>query len=492
MYYNEENAFATQTINGVKRKFNDLTQSDTFDRLYKKSKTEYVYHDSLRNITSIDMRVIQYINNRLNECIVSFKTPLSIPKSYYGEKRRLNPNPIITLENKEGWSHFQKLSKNMNNQFQMRNSDNIRKLTVQNLRPSKIVGMAHTLDTVDKEVLDFNDQKMHTLKNIFFPSNKNSKSTAFNLSCNLFTSNGYSLGTFKSAPINVISKARRKKMNCKKNSDIYNSSIRSNSTITLSSKSVSSNLRSRCIATDEEGFICSVTEWDVLKIYLIDEDENDRETFQYKEDYIKYGSIVKIVSTKNGMALPMLRILYESEINNQKCVSTFEKDMVGLVSEMQKVCFQFVENPQLFLCFKDEKIVTSKGNTIDGLKYMLEEDCFFQISSADETIVKFSFLNGKLPQTPIFPYPSITKFIQTGGDATYKIQIEGRNFSTCLSIWIGARKMNQIFVLSSESFLILLNREQYRWLITDNDDDKTFYFVREDGVIYSTERSIFD
>lgn len=176
---------------------------------------------------------------------------------------------------------------------------------------------------------------------------------------------------FHSKKIKVISKPSKKKQSIK-NSDLC---IASNTKVALFNRLRSQTVSTRYLFADDNAFYASGTQWGSFNIYLVDEnwspeneghddsslmhdqqgrDDSYGETssvteFKLRDGYIHYGSTIKLVCSKTGMALPDM------------IIRKVDKNAVMLdaddpVSQLHKCCFMLKHNRK-YMCLEQDRIV---------------------------------------------------------------------------------------------------------------------------------------
>uniref|UniRef100_A0AC35TGM0 AAA domain-containing protein n=1 Tax=Rhabditophanes sp. KR3021 TaxID=114890 RepID=A0AC35TGM0_9BILA len=429
-----------------------------------------------------DQVIVDFIKNRSLECIIHIQTVVVAQKSYATERRFLRPAPTVRLINDPGWDHFRKLVTAANTEYTSKLIDKPLhipqgSIIVDSSIAANLKGQLHTIDGLPDVDFDLIKTNSFCFRSCYCPQKLDRK--IFELSVKLNTACGLILGRFHSEPIHIISKPSRKRTVLKRN-EPTGSFIKSGSKIALFARLRNQNGMARCVNAYEDLFTGMSIDWDLLRIYIVENPEAPGDEMVYSNNYLHYNAVVKLVSCKTGYSLPLVKIIKESQSEETGYAPE-------LVSQLQKVIFQFVNDPKKYLCFNGDSFpALSSRDQID--KYTLNKPCIYQIVSASESVYKFYYSNG-LSTMPISPCPRIKKIEGTRDNDHFRIFIIGSNFSPFLHVWLGAKKIDKSYVITTESMVILLTTEQYEWLHSTTTEDKSIYFVREDGVIYPTDLS---
>ncbi|KAL3119245.1 hypothetical protein niasHT_000189 [Heterodera trifolii] len=455
---------------------------------------------------------------------------------------------------------------------------NDKMLDIQNIRfnelsnefpePIAYIGIVGSKDQ-EKHKLDWQKDKdgRCAIKSLHISENDNNRKKYFTLSvyCSYKTSMPgllQTLGVFESKRIKVISKPSKKKLANNKQSDLKNQGINigSGTEVALFSRVRSQTTNTRYLFVKDGKFVANSKFWGSFTIHLIDDQPQDErfdpdaDDFHVRDGFINYGSIVKMVDSVSGLALPMMRICKVEKCNGTDVVVINDGDSGEQVSQLHKCGFQMLggaESRPLFMCFNGENIVqqdvgndrsfvANDGQFMADRRYPIRDGAQWTIISTDT--IQYRFFEALRPvQNEVAPVPIVTSLDMHSTDPTSSsgayVELNGHDFYPNLQAWLGSTPMPTTFVnkemlrftllplsqlnlqegvdyvlgarcsllsvpcplsspshspttASSPPFLHFLNGTTT--VSYDNDQELEFplSLVRDDGVIYATQLSV--
>uniref|UniRef100_A0A3Q2R4G2 Recombination signal binding protein for immunoglobulin kappa J region like n=1 Tax=Fundulus heteroclitus TaxID=8078 RepID=A0A3Q2R4G2_FUNHE len=220
----------------------------------------------------------------------------------------------------------------------------------------------------------------------------------FCLLLRLFLGNQQEVGSFQSRMIKVISKPSQKRQSMK-NADLCISSC---SKVALFNRLRSQTVSTRYLSVDSGAFIASARQWTAFTITMVDDQRSDQGGLVLSEGFICYGSVVQLVCTESGVALPPMVI---RKVNKQHAILDVDEP----VSQLHKCAFQFRDNPNAYLCLSNDTIIQyqAPSSIRDSSKVVLNDGSCWTIIGVE--VVEFTFNRGLASiQTPVSPFPVIT------------------------------------------------------------------------------------
>lgn len=99
------------------------------------------------------------------------------------------------------------------------------------------------------------------------------------------------------------------------------------------------------------------------KPLVSDQPNGQSTTFEHRDGYIYYGSVVKLVDSVNNISLPKMRI---RKVDKNNSITDRECDDEP-VSQLHRVSFQFLDSPDQasYLSLAGEKIIQQKVSSTD-------------------------------------------------------------------------------------------------------------------------------
>ncbi|KAF7638024.1 hypothetical protein Mgra_00002477 [Meloidogyne graminicola] len=327
--------------------------------------------------------------------------------------------------------------------------------------PRAFIGIVGAKDQ-DRHMLEWQRDSCGrcAIKALHISENDNNRRKYFTLSVHCYYKSGQLLGKFESKRIKVISKPSKKKNitvstnshNNAKQIDIKNQGINiaSGTEIALFSRVRSQTTNTRYLFVKDEKFVANPKFWGSFTIHLIDLQENESfdpysDDFAVKDGYINYGSIVKLVDSVTGLALPMMKIC---KVDKQDLVSERESANEQ-VSQLHKCAFQMLSNEKLFMCFTNDQIFQQDAlsQEKDG-RVVFKDGAQWTIISTDTMHYRFYEALGPT-LNEISPVP-IVNFLEMHASDTVPsiayIELLGQNFYPNLQVWIGSTPVQTFLV----------------------------------------------
>ncbi|KAM8995466.1 recombining binding protein suppressor of hairless-like protein isoform 3-T3 [Ara ararauna] len=315
----------------------------------------------------------------------------------------------------------------------------------------------------------------------------------FRLVLKLFFSNGQEIGTFHSKLIKVISKPSQKKQSLK-NTDPEAQTcqaltqpplpavcISSGSKVSLFNRLRSQTVSTRYLSVEGGAFIASARQWAAFTLHLANE-HCTRSEFPLREGYIRYGSVVQLVCTATGIALPPLII---RKVMKQYAVLDVDEP----ISQLHKCAFQFQGSDHMYLCLSTEKVIQFQASPCpkEANRELLNDGSCWTIIGTETVEYTFSESLACIRE-PVSPVPLITALQLTGGGDVAMLEVQGEYFHTHLKVWFGdveAETMHR----SPKSLMCVVPdvsafSSDWRWL--QYPITVPLLLIRDDGLIYSS------
>ncbi|KAH0619102.1 hypothetical protein JD844_018770 [Phrynosoma platyrhinos] len=270
-------------------------------------------------------------------------------KSYGNEKRFFCPPPCVYLTG-PGWKEKKEAIK-------------AKDLTESSSKVCGYIGLdsmgSSHVETQKLNFEELSDSKEFSCAKTLYISDSD-KRRHFQLVLRLFFSNGQEIGTFHSKLIKVISKPSQKKQSLK-NTDLC---ISSGSKVSLFNRLRSQTVSTRYLSVEGGTFTASARQWAAFTLYLADDYcSQSQNEFPLREGYIRYGSIVRLICTATGIALPPLAAPCPKEtnrelLNDSSCWTiigtetveyTFSDGLTGILDPGVEWCYNLMMRYSLIL-----------------------------------------------------------------------------------------------------------------------------------------------
>ncbi|MEQ2278987.1 hypothetical protein AMECASPLE_004869 [Ameca splendens] len=303
----------------------------------------------------------------------------------------------------------------------------------------------------------------------------------FCLLLRLFLGNRQEVGSFQSRMIKVISKPSQKRQSMK-NADLCISSC---SKVALFNRLRSQTVSTRYLSVDRGAFIASARKWTAFTITMVDDQRADQGGFVLSEGFICYGSVVQLVCTESGVALPPMVI---RKVNKQHAILDVDEP----VSQLHKCAFQFRDNPNAYLCLSNDTIIQyqAPSSIRDSSRVVLNDGSCWTIIGVE--VVEFTFNQGLASiETPVSPFPVITGLEVNGGGHVAMLEIHGENFSPHLKMLFGNSEAETMFKSPKSLLCVIPDVSIYSdsWRCLRRIITLPLSLIRTDGLIYRTSYS---
>ncbi|EGT39089.1 hypothetical protein CAEBREN_18395 [Caenorhabditis brenneri] len=439
------------------------------------------------------------LNKEQFECVIKIFHASVALKSYGNEKRFFCPPPCIYLIG-QGW----KVYRTRKSTSQKELMDNDPAMHQQSTELVAYIGIGS--DHTERQQLDFwkvrhpensrQDPSIYdycAAKNLYISDSRK----YFDLNVQFFNGYGMEIGSFVSRHIKVLSKPSQKKQSIK-NTDSKYQCIASGTKVAFFNRPRSQTVRTRYLHVEENSsstphqlkFHASSTKWGAFTIHLFDDEHGLQETekLTVRDGFVCYGSLVKIVDSVTGTALPLLRI---RKVDKQQVI--LDASCSEEVSQLHRCALQMIDNEMVYLCLSRDEIVQHQAQIIDENRHQIKDGAAWTIISADKAEYRFFEAMGQVG-TPISPCPVVGSLEVDGHGEAACVELHGRDFKPNLMIWFGSTPLDTIFrseeCLSCEVPPVTqVINEQTIYMFTNEmtgDIEVPISLVREDGVIYSS------
>lgn len=346
-------------------------------------------------------------------------------KSYGNEKRFFCPPPCVYIRG-QGWRLVQDSLKASG--F----GDSVYQVRGYMCLDSSSQSQADTFKLVFDEQPD-SRQLFACAKSLFISDQDKRKH--FRLLLRLFLGARQEVGSFHSRLIKVISKPSQKRQSMK-NADLCISSC---SRVALFNRLRSQTVSTRYLSVEGGAFVASARHWTAFTITVVEEQRGSQADFALTESFVCYGSVVQLVCTETGVALPPMVI---RKVNKQHAILDVDEP----VSQLHKCAFQFRDNPQCYLCLINDSIIQYQAQcpARDPSRAVLNDGSCWTIIGVES--VEFSFNQGLASvQSVVSPFPVISALEVNGGGHVAMLEIHGENFSPHVKVWFENHEAETMF-----------------------------------------------
>ncbi|KAI1705474.1 beta-trefoil DNA-binding domain-containing protein [Ditylenchus destructor] len=457
--------------------------------------------------------MLEYLRNQDDlDCMVSIYHAKVAQKSYGNEKRFFCPPPCIYLKGSKGW-HLRKsrldalfrkttngssgMDPNASSSFngQSNSLDLCCYIGISSPIEPPIQQQEKLMTEQEKVLVEFNGKDFCSVRTLYISDSDKRK--YFTLDTNFFynfipTGTPCDLGNFASQRIKVISKPSKKKQSMK-STDCKYLCIAGGTKVALFNRLRSQTVSTRFLHVENEKFNASSNKWGAFTIYLVDEEDEETsptsENYCVKDGYVNYGSIVRLVDSATGWALPNLRIC---KVEKNEVLLNIENEPV---SQLHKCALQMLDQDSVYLCLNNDKIQLIEAKRNNNATHTICDGAAWTIISTDTTEYRFYEALGPV-QTQVTPVPMITGLNMEASESHLAyIEISGYNFLASLTVWLGSEPI-ETYVRSTELIrcpLPPLSKLNCEWPSGRTAEDKVEFplsLVRHDGVIYATSLSV--
>ncbi|XP_066520084.1 recombining binding protein suppressor of hairless-like protein [Hoplias malabaricus] len=417
---------------------------------------------SLSTVTRESVK--QYLQFRPDQSVLILHAKVA-QKSYGNEKRFFCPPPCVYLCG-DGWNLRQEKLK----------ASGVGELSC---RLCGFMGLDSSpgpqADSFKLSFEEQTDSRMFACAKTLYISDTD-KRKHFRLLLRLFHSGGQEIGSFQSRLIKIISKPSQKRQSMK-NADLC---ISSGSRVSLFNRLRSQTVSTRYLAVEGGAFVASARQWTAFTIVLVGDQSSEGGEYSACESYICYGSVVQLVCTDSGVALPPMVV---RKVNKQQvCLDVDEP-----VSQLHKCAFQLRDNTHMYLCLSNEKILQYQASPClkESNRELLNDGSCWTIIGTE--VVEFTF-SESLTSSPstISPVPVIHGLELNGGGHVAMLELHGENFSPHLKVWFGNMEAETMF-RGPRSLLcvvpdISVFSVEWKWL--QQRITVPLCLIRADGLIY--------
>nr|XP_056700852.1 recombining binding protein suppressor of hairless-like protein [Euleptes europaea] len=444
--------------------------SNTEEAIAKTCDSSYVcfsFRSNTEQIDPVQDGVRRYLQLPCDRTVLILHAKVA-QKSYGNEKRFFCPPPCVYLIG-PGWKLTQEELK-------------AKDLTASSSKVCGYMGLDSAGNShMESQKLNFEEQpdskEFGCAKTLYISDSDKRKH--FRLVLKLFFGNGQEIGTFHSKLIKVISKPSQKKQSLK-NTELC---ISSGSKVSLFNRLRSQTVSTRYLSVEGGAFTASARQWAAFTLHLANECcSQPRSEFPLREGYIRYGSVVRLVCTTTGVALPPLII---RKVAKQSVLMDVDEP----ISQLHKCAFQLYGSDGMYLCLSTEKVIQFQASPCprEANRELLNDSSCWTIIGTET--VEYTFSDSlNCIRDPVSPAPLITVLELTGGGDVAMLEVQGECFHENLKVWFGDVEAETMY-RSPKSLVCVVPdvsafSRDWRWLrypIT-----VPLLLLRNDGLIHSS------
>ncbi|XP_061486579.1 recombining binding protein suppressor of hairless-like protein [Rhineura floridana] len=426
----------------------------------------YWYRSNADQTDTLRDGVRRYLELPSNQTVLIVHAKVA-QKSYGNEKRFFCPPPCVYLTGL-GWKLKEEEIK-------------AKDLTESSSKVCGYIGLDITGGGfAETQKLNFEEQpdsKVFSCAKALYISDSD-KRKHFRLVLKLFFSNGQEIGTFHSKLIKVISKPSQKKQSLK-NTDLC---ILSGSKVSLFNRLRSQTVSTRYLSFEGGAFTASARQWAAFTLHLDEFCSQSQGEFSLREGYIHYGSIVRLICTASGVALPPLII---RKVVKQSVLLDVDEP----VSQLHKCAFQLHGSDGMYLGLSTEKVIQFQASPCpkDVNRELLNDSSCWTIIGTETVEYTFSDSLTHIWDS-VSPVPLITSLELTGGGDVAMLEVQGEYFHANLKVWFGDVEAETMYRSSKTLVCVVPDvsafSRDWRWLrypIT-----VPLLLLRNDGLVYSS------
>ncbi|XP_077386256.1 recombining binding protein suppressor of hairless-like protein isoform X2 [Festucalex cinctus] len=245
------------------------------------------------------------------------------------------------------------------------------------------------------------------------------------------------VGSFHSRLIKVISKPSQKRQTMK-NADLCISAC---SRVALFNRLRSQTVSTRYLAVEGGAFVASARQWTAFTITLVEDRRAERGgDFVLSEGFVCYGSVVQLVCTESGLALPPMVI---RKVTKQHAVLSVDEP----VSQLHKCALEMRDAPPAFLAVANDAVVlhqaTPSGREAGPVP--LNDGSCWTVIGVEVAEFGFRQADAARVRTPVTPFPDVTGLEVSGGGQAATLEVHGENLGPHLKVCFGRAELHTVF-----------------------------------------------